>query len=99
MFAGLAGYPVSSWLSIFYLGFFGTVVGFVLYYQGVREIGPMKSGLFINFVPISAILLGYLFLGEPVSLSLLAGAVFVCAGVILTNMTFENAERCCEEAA
>ena len=99
MLTGLARYPLSSWIGIFYLGFFGTVVGFILYYQGVLEIGPMKSGLFINFVPVSAILLGYLLLGEPISISLLLGAVFVCAGVILTNMTFRKAERCCEDAA
>ncbi len=78
-------YSLLEWANIFYLGFFGTVLGFLWYYQGIREIGPTRAGLFINFVPISAILLAFLFLGEPVTVSLLIGTVFVSSGVYLTN--------------
>ena len=79
-------YSVKDWASLFYLGFFGTVLGFVWYYQAIQRIGPMKSSLFINFVPVSAILLAYLLLGEPITWSLLAGAVLVGGGVYLTNV-------------
>jgi drug/metabolite transporter (DMT)-like permease len=74
-----------EWANIFYLGFFGTVMGFLWYYQGIREIGPTRAGLFINFVPISAILLAFLFLEEPVTISLLIGTLLVSSGVYLTN--------------
>ena len=33
-----------DWLCISYLGIFGTVIGFVWYYQGVRHLGPTKAG-------------------------------------------------------
>jgi drug/metabolite transporter (DMT)-like permease len=79
-------YSPRDWLNIFYLGVFGTVLGFVWYYEGIRTIGAVKAGLFINFVPISAVLLAYLILKEPLSLSLLAGAVLVSAGVYLVNL-------------
>jgi drug/metabolite transporter (DMT)-like permease len=49
------------------------VLGFVWYYQGIARIGPTRAGLFINFVPISAILLAWGLLGEPITISLLAG--------------------------
>lgn len=78
-------YSAPEWLSLFYLGFFGTVLGFIWYYQGIRHIGPMKAGLFINFVPISGIILGFLILGEPITFSLVIGAIFVSSGVYLTN--------------
>jgi drug/metabolite transporter (DMT)-like permease len=78
-------YSAPEWASLFYLGFFGTVLGFIWYYQGIRRIGPMKAGLFINFVPISGILLGFLILGEPITLSLIIGVIFVSSGVYLTN--------------
>lgn len=78
-------YGATDWISLFYLGLFGTVIGFVWYYQGIQVIGPTKAGLFINFVPISAIILGYFILDEPVTMSLLAGALFVSTGVYLTN--------------
>ena len=78
-------YTLSNWFSLFYLGVFGTVLGFVWYYEGIKKIGPSKASLFINFVPISAIVLAFLFLGEPITPSLLAGAVMVSLGVYLTN--------------
>jgi drug/metabolite transporter (DMT)-like permease len=74
-----------DWLCISYLGVFGTVIGFVWYYQGVERIGPTKAGLFINFVPISAILCAFFILKEPITLSLAIGAVLVISGVYLTN--------------
>lgn len=78
-------YSPLEWLSLFYLGFFGTVLGFIWYYQGIQRIGPMKAGLFINFVPISGIILGFLILGEPITFSLITGVIFVSSGVYLTN--------------
>jgi len=76
-----------DWLCISYLGVFGTVIGFVWYYQGVEGIGPTKAGLFINFVPISAILCAFFILKEPITFSLATGAVLVISGVYLTNRT------------
>ena len=78
-------YALRDWAGIFYLGFFGTVLGFLWYYQGIQKIGPTRAGLFINFVPISAILLSFLFLEEPITISLLIGTILVSSGVYLTN--------------
>ena len=78
-------YSVSDWWNIFYLGFFGTVLGFVWFYEGINQIGPTKAALFINFVPISAILLAFFILGEPLTPSLLIGTLLVSTGVYLTN--------------
>jgi drug/metabolite transporter (DMT)-like permease len=78
-------YSMSDWWDIFYLGFFGTVLGFVWFYEGINQIGPTKAGLFINFVPISAILSAYLILDEPLTVSLLIGTILVTSGVYLTN--------------
>ena len=78
-------YSLSDWWNIFYLSFFGTVLGFVWFYEGINQIGPTRAGLFINFVPISAILLAFLILGESLTLSLLIGTLLVFTGVYLTN--------------
>ena len=84
----LVHYSVVDWFAIFYLGVFGTVVGFVWYYEGIKAIGPTKAGQFINFVPVSAVLLAFFILGEPITLSLLVGGIFVVSGVCLTNTVF-----------
>jgi drug/metabolite transporter (DMT)-like permease len=72
-------------VSLFYMGFFGTVLGFFWYYEGIMALGPTRAGIFINIVPVSATLLAWLILGEPVGLSTCAGALFVITGVTLTN--------------
>lgn len=81
----IAGASLYNWLGLGYLSVFGTVLGFVWYYKGVRAIGPTRSGIFINFVPVSAILLSSLFLHESLTASLLLGGILVLAGVFLNN--------------
>jgi drug/metabolite transporter (DMT)-like permease len=90
---GFLSYSMGDWALIFYLGFFGTVLGFLWYYQGIQKIGPTRAGLFINFVPISGILLAFVFLGEQITPSLLIGTVMVSLGVYLTN---RPADSICE---
>jgi len=81
----VADYSGTSWLGIVYLALFGTVLGFRWFYEGIQRIGPAKASIFINFVPISAVLLAFFILAEPLSLSLLSGAVLVSVGVYLAN--------------
>jgi drug/metabolite transporter (DMT)-like permease len=81
-------YSSITWLGLFYLGFFGTVLGFVWYYEGIKKIGPTKAGLFINVVPLSAVVLAFFLLNEPLTLSLLIGAILVSTGIYLTNTRF-----------
>ena len=78
-------YDVVDWFSLFYLGFFGTVLGFVWYYQGINTIGPTRASLFINLVPVSAVILAFLILDEPLTRSLLVGTLLVSTGMYLTN--------------
>jgi drug/metabolite transporter (DMT)-like permease len=85
LFDQITDYSLTVWLSLFYLGLCGTVLGFVWYYQGIQKIGSTRAGQFINFVPISAILLSAWILDEPLTFSLLSGVFLVSSGVYLTN--------------
>ncbi|MET3118753.1 drug/metabolite transporter (DMT)-like permease [Undibacterium sp. GrIS 1.8] len=71
--------------AIVYLGAIGTVVGFVWYYEGVKTIGPARTAVFNNLVPVFGISLSALLLGEPVLASMVIGGLLVIAGVSLTN--------------
>lgn len=75
----------SDWLNLAYLGFFGTVIGFVWFYEGLKHVGPVKSGQFINFVPIFGLLIAAVILSEPMTFSLLVGAALVIGGVYLNT--------------
>jgi drug/metabolite transporter (DMT)-like permease len=78
-------YSALSWLGLFYLALFGTVLGFQWYYEGIKAVGPTKASIFINFVPISGVVLAFLTLGEPLTPSLLLGTILVSTGVYATN--------------
>lgn len=81
----ILNYALFDWVNLFYLGFFGTVLGFSWYYQGIEGIGPMRASVFINFVPISAIILAYFILHEEITVSIFLGALMVIMGVYMTN--------------
>lgn len=85
MLGAVGNFGFLDWGNIAYIGIFGTAFGFVWYYEGIENIGATRASLFINFVPISAIIMAFFLLGEPITISLLIGTAFVLSGVYLTN--------------
>ena len=89
LYEGLLGqlpkYSLPAWACLFYLGLCGTVLAFIWYYQGIQKIGSTRAGQFINFVPVSGVMLSIWLLGEPLTMSLLTGLILVSCGVYLTN--------------
>ncbi len=73
------------WMALVYLAFFGTLIGFLIFYHGVKEIGPENAAAFVNFVPLFAILLGMIFFNERLSSLIFIGGAMVLTGVYLTN--------------
>lgn len=73
--------------SILYLGVFGTAVAFIWYSEGVKTIGPARTVVFTNLVPVFGVVFGSLILSEPILPSMLLGGVIVIMGVFLTNHT------------
>lgn len=71
--------------ALLYLGVFGTVIGFVWYSEGIQAIGPARTAVFTNLVPVFAVALGALMLHEAILISMVIGGVLVIAGVSLTN--------------
>lgn len=82
--------PLSDLALLAYLGIFGTVIGFVWYYQGVKQLGAAQTAVFNNLVPVFGILLGAATLSEPILASMVLGGALVIIGVGLTNRTVRN---------
>lgn len=85
LFQLLPTVTATGWLSLSYLGIFGTAIGFSLYYAGINRIGSTGAGIFINLVPLFSILLSWLILDEFIKPVVLAGGVLILCGVTLTN--------------
>jgi drug/metabolite transporter (DMT)-like permease len=84
-FVEAASFSLPVWLSVAYLGLFGTVIGFFWYFEGIRDVGPSRAAVFINFVPVNGVLLAALLLHERLDLSLLSGGLLVVCGAYLAN--------------
>jgi drug/metabolite transporter (DMT)-like permease len=70
---------------IFFLGFLGTAVGFLWYYQAVVALGAIATSVYINIIPVFGVLSAAVFLGEEASPALLGGGTLVLAGLLLVN--------------
>lgn len=79
--------PLNSWGSLVFLGICGTTMGFSFYYQAIRDIGASRASVFINLVPLCAIILSWLILGEAIKSSVITGGLLLMTGVSLTNYT------------
>ena len=76
---------LAGWGSVVFLGVLTTAVAFVWYYEGVKTIGPARAGVFINLVPVMAVVLGVLLLGESLDAATVVGGAITIAGVFLLN--------------
>lgn len=68
------------------LAFLATVLPTFLLAAGIRRIGPGPAGIAGTVGPVSTVFLAHAFLGEPVTLPQVAGALLVLAGATLVAL-------------
>lgn len=76
----------TSWLSVMYLIFFGSLAGYSAYVWllQVRPVTQVSTYAYVN--PVVAVLLGVLFAGESMSLLQIAGLAVILTSVLLINL-------------
>ncbi len=72
-------------LAIIASGSLAAGIANVLVFNAIRFIGPTRATAMLLLVPAGAVLLGAVFLGEPVGLGQVAGGGVIVAGVWLTR--------------
>jgi len=78
--------PVGNiWWSVFALGIVCTGFGFVMFYRLIDRIGAGRAIMTTYLIPVFSILWGNIFLGESVTLIMVAGCILVLLGVGLTT--------------
>lgn len=75
--------PFRAGAAIVYLGVFGSVLGFALYYYVIKHMEAGKVSLITLITPVIALLLGSLFNGEAVSTRVWTGAACIVLGLSL----------------
>jgi drug/metabolite transporter (DMT)-like permease len=74
-----------TWASLVFSALFALNVAYLIWYIGVQRIGPARTSVYSNVVPIVAMATAALWLGEPITGERLLGATAVLTGVALTR--------------
>jgi drug/metabolite transporter (DMT)-like permease len=73
------------------LGIIGTGIAYVLNYQIITSEGATVASTVTHLLPVVAIVLGVLVLGESITVTTLAGIALVLGGVALTRRRVKSA--------
>jgi drug/metabolite transporter (DMT)-like permease len=76
----------SAWMALFYSGIFAIGVAYLLWYQSVRRLGSTRTGVYSNLIPIIAVLIAWVTLGETPTWMQALGAVGIVAGAVLARL-------------
>jgi drug/metabolite transporter (DMT)-like permease len=68
-------------------------LSYVIWYAGVQRLGAARTSIYSNGVPIVAMILAAVWLGEALTVPKLLGAAAVLSGVVLTRIGRRQAHR------
>ena len=72
---------VKSGLAILYLGIFGSVIGFILFYFVLRRLHAGRVALITLITPVIALLIGQTANNEPVTVQIVMGTMLILLGL------------------
>jgi drug/metabolite transporter (DMT)-like permease len=75
-----------AWVLLAYSAVFALVVAYLIWYTAVQRVGNSRTSIYSNVVPLVAMAVAALVLGEPFSARKIAGAFAILASVALTRL-------------
>jgi drug/metabolite transporter (DMT)-like permease len=75
----------ASWGAAFYAGAIATGFAYILWNRSVSVVGPARTSIYINLIPVVAVVVGFFVLGERLVLVQGVGAVLIISGVVLAQ--------------
>jgi drug/metabolite transporter (DMT)-like permease len=86
----LSEIPLNSWFAISYLVIIGSVITFNVFVYCLQHLPPEVSSIYAYINPIVALLLGVVFFGESLTLSIILGGLVTLVGLYLVNKSLRN---------
>lgn len=83
--ARLPAAPAAAWYSLAALALGATTLAYAWYLNGVKVLGAGAAAAYLSLVPLFGMLFSSLWLGEPLTASLLAGGAMAIAGMLLMH--------------
>lgn len=86
--------PTRAWLCVLGLAVFSTFIAFLLFFRGLRRLGPVRTAIVSTIEPFFTSVLGALILAQPFSRRSIIGGVLIAVAVVLLQLRpSENAGR------
>jgi len=76
---------ITTWFAVLGLAALSTALAYIVFFQILRRSGATKVMLVTLLIPVTAILLGYLVLGERISLREIAGALVIGSALLVID--------------
>lgn len=83
--AGIQSVPPAGWVALLYVIVFATALGQQAWLYGVSGIGASRAGVFVNLIPVSALLLSVIILHERIGMFDGLGIGLILLGVWVVN--------------
>jgi len=75
-----------SWLALFYSAAFAIALAYFIWYYSIRQIGSTRTAVYSNFIPVVALVIAWLTLGEQPTWLQLLGAAAIVGGTIVVRL-------------
>ena len=75
---------LTAWVAVICIGVFSTAIALIFMNQLIKSIGPVRATSITLVIPIFAIILGYLLLGEALDTPAIIGSMVILFGTYLS---------------
>lgn len=84
---------VQAWVAVLYMSLFASVAGYMIQQIAIKQIGPSRTSVFINLVPVFSMVLAVLMLGEELQPIKLVTAGIIILGVCICQLAGNGEQK------
>ena len=81
-----AGVSLTAYLLVIPAGLVALCFAHLVWYAAVKELGPSRTSIYANAIPLTAMLIAVIWLGESISRGTMVGTAAIIGGVLLTRL-------------
>jgi drug/metabolite transporter (DMT)-like permease len=81
------GISMISWALMAASSLLALAFAYIVWYTAVQRIGSSRTAAYSNLTPIVAMIIGAVWLREPIEAAQVLGAILILAGVVVTRLT------------
>ena len=70
-------------LSLLFMGFFATFLGYYLWFDGLKKVSPIRAGTTLYITPFVTVITASYIISEPIEFITLLGGALIIIGLII----------------